>query len=111
MRRSDPSNLPIRLFQAGVIQLSQAERVGGSNPSPPASFGWARKGPTKMANLEFDRSLWSEPEKLVELFGMKYLTIRIDDVNLPPGFKQSSSLRHGNDRTGIGRSLAFLALF
>jgi hypothetical protein len=65
----------------------------------------------KSASLEFDRPLRSEPEKLVKLFGMKNLTIRINNVDLPSSLKQSPTLRHGNNRAGIKRPLALLAVF
>jgi hypothetical protein len=61
--------------------------------------------------LEFGRGLGWKPEKPIELFRMKYLTIGINDVDLPSGLKQSTCFRHGNDRANIERSLALLAFF
>ena len=61
--------------------------------------------------LEFDRRPRREPEKLVELSGMKYLTIRVNNVDLPFSFSRSPALRHSNDRAGIERSLALVAFF
>jgi hypothetical protein len=41
-------------------------------------------------------SLRIESQKLIKLFGMKYATVRINDVHLPASLKQNPSLRHGD---------------
>jgi hypothetical protein len=68
------------------------------------SFGQSKTRRREPAGSEFGRRLRIEPEKTVELFGMKQPTISIDNMDLPSGLKQSASLRHSEYGAGEERS-------
>jgi hypothetical protein len=55
-------------------------------------------------------SPWIEPQKLVELFGMKYSTVCINDMHLPSSLRHYPRLRHGDGWADVKGPRA-LALF